>query len=174
MTVHYFAYGSNMLTERLQARCSTARPLGIASIAGYTLAFSKRGQDSSGKATLVATSNRFAEVYGVVFELAISQLPDLDRVEGLGNGYERPVDLSVVMHPDRSPLSVHTYIADPTHCEQSLQPFDWYLDLVVKGAQQHGLPKHHLEPLRAITPIEDPVRERRTRREALAIIARLK
>jgi gamma-glutamylcyclotransferase len=93
--IHYFAYGSNMLTQRLQARCSSARPLGVATLSGFSLDFSKRGQDGSGKATLVASTSPTCEVYGVVFELAVRELPTLDLIEGLGKGYDRPDGLSV-------------------------------------------------------------------------------
>jgi hypothetical protein len=50
----FFAYGSNMLTERLRERCPDARPLGTAIARGYLLSFSKRSKDGSAKATLVA------------------------------------------------------------------------------------------------------------------------
>jgi len=40
-TCIYFAYGSNMLTARLQERCSSARPLGTAIARGFVLSFSK-------------------------------------------------------------------------------------------------------------------------------------
>ena len=43
-TFTYFAYGSNMLLERLQKRCKTASFLGLAVAHGYTLAFSKKSK----------------------------------------------------------------------------------------------------------------------------------
>ena len=52
MTFLYFSYGSNMLTERLRARCPSANCIGIATATGYALEFSKSSVDGSGKATL--------------------------------------------------------------------------------------------------------------------------
>ncbi|MCH9806240.1 MAG: gamma-glutamylcyclotransferase [Alphaproteobacteria bacterium] len=174
MTIHYFAYGSNMLTERLQARCSSARPIGVASLMGFTLDFSKTSQDGSGKATLVAAPEvASAIVHGVVFELNANQLPILDTFEGLGNGYDRPEGLSVSFPSASTPLPVTTYIAHPDHRDEQLQPYDWYHALVVTGARQHGLANHHLDRLTAIFPKPDPHLSRRSRLEALEILGRL-
>ena len=80
--VRYFAYGSNMLTARLQARCPSARPLGRATARGRRLAFHKRSDvDGSGKCDLVPADDG-ALVVGVVFDLAADELPALDRAEG--------------------------------------------------------------------------------------------
>ena len=49
----YFAYGSTMLTERLQTRCKTVRPRGGAKAIGFSLSFSKQSKDESGKATFI-------------------------------------------------------------------------------------------------------------------------
>ena len=54
-TFHYFAYGSNMLTARLKARCSGAELVGRAFADGWGIEFSKPGEDGSGKATLGST-----------------------------------------------------------------------------------------------------------------------
>ena len=53
----FFAYGSNMLTERVRERCPDARPLGAAIARGYVLSFSKRSKDGSSKATLLTTAD---------------------------------------------------------------------------------------------------------------------
>ena len=54
----FFAYGSNMLTDRLRERCPDARPLGAAIARGYVLSFSKRSRDGSSKATLLTRCRR--------------------------------------------------------------------------------------------------------------------
>lgn len=56
----YFAYGSNMLTERLRARCPSAHPIGTGIAMGFRLNFSKRGEDGSGKAMLTKQSGQNA------------------------------------------------------------------------------------------------------------------
>lgn len=52
-TFLYFAYGSNMLTSRLLARCRSAKTVGLATCLGHRLTFEKRSIDGSGKATML-------------------------------------------------------------------------------------------------------------------------
>ena len=74
-----------MLTQRLAARCGSARPLGAAILADYSIDFSKRSSDQSGKATLVP--NDGALVHGVMFEILLTERKHLDKAEGLGYGF---------------------------------------------------------------------------------------
>src|SRR5690349_18017369 len=87
MAFLYFAYGSNMLPARLQARCKTARLVGCALAQGSDLTFSKISNDGSGKATLTPALG--VQTPGAVFQIADSDLSALDKAEGVGTGYER-------------------------------------------------------------------------------------
>jgi gamma-glutamylcyclotransferase len=78
-TFQYFAYGSNMLTERLRARCASAKVIAVAVVSRYTLEFSKPGRDGPGKATIVRSNNSDQTVLGLVFDIAISQRPALEK-----------------------------------------------------------------------------------------------
>ena len=53
MTIPYFAFGSNMLLERIKKRVPSARVLGNATLGGYALRFNKLSKDGSGKANIV-------------------------------------------------------------------------------------------------------------------------
>ena len=53
MTMLYFAYGSNMLTERLKARVSSATPIGKANLSDHGLRFHKKSKDGSGKCDII-------------------------------------------------------------------------------------------------------------------------
>ena len=75
-----------MLAARLRARCPSARVIGRAEATGFHLTFDKIGQDGSGKATLVPGDG---VVPGVLFDLAAEDVHLLDRIEGLGRGYDR-------------------------------------------------------------------------------------
>src|ERR1700756_1898091 len=90
-TMIYFAYGSNMLTNRLLSRCSDAKTIGPAFLTGYTLCFDKRSRDGSGKCTIGHTARPSDIVHGVLFTVPQSQLPSLDRAEGKGAEYDRIV-----------------------------------------------------------------------------------
>lgn len=171
LPIRYFAYGSNMLLQRLQQRCASARVTGVAKVPGYQLAFSKKSKDRSGKATLVA--DPAGQVFGAVFDIAANDAMELDRIEGRGKGYERIEELAALSYPEGQPVTVTAYIAQDDFLDPGLQPYDWYRDLVVKGAEQHRLPDEHLATLRAIPALADPDPTRRTRVEALAILAGL-
>ena len=166
----YFAYGSNMLHARLAARCPSARALFVAHAPGWDIDFSKRGQDLSGKATLVRASHPGAIAYGVVFEVADSEMPDLDRFEGRGNGYERDDDFAVIRSDTGDDIAAKTYIAAPTAIDPSLRPFDWYHALVLAGARQNNLPAPHISRIQSQTFTPDPRPDRPQRREALRVL----
>jgi len=38
----------------------------------------------------------------------------------------------------------------------SLRPYTWYKEFVVRGAEQHGLPDGYIEQLKAIDAVADP------------------
>lgn len=76
----YFAYGSNMLTARLNERCPSAKPAGCAFAPGYRLTFDKLGRDGSGKATITPAAPE-EQVSGVLFTVSRDDLPALDQAE---------------------------------------------------------------------------------------------
>ena len=166
----YFAYGSNMLTERLRLRCPSAQPLGIAVAHGHALEFSKRSVDGSAKATLVATGDAAAVVPGVLFTVAHADLPRLDVADGVGIGYDRDDAFRVVRNADGLTSIASTYLA-PAHARDvGLVAYDWYLALTVAGALQRGMPEAHVAALRAAVVRPDPEPLRQTRQEALAVL----
>jgi gamma-glutamylcyclotransferase len=166
--IHYFAYGSNMLTERLQSRCASAKARHVACADNWALTFSKRSQDGSGKATISKATD--GQVFGVVFDLDESELPELDRFEGAGDGYDRKDDFLVHIDGSQEPLNVVTYIASPTHIDTNLEPFDWYLSLVIAGARQHALPPEYVSALEATPSRADPKADRQSRRKAMELL----
>jgi gamma-glutamylcyclotransferase len=162
MTVKYFAYGSNMLTERLRAadRCPSASPVGVGSVRGYTLQFWKPSRDESGKATIVRSERAAARVIGVVFEIDEREKRSLDRAEGVGNGYDILDDV-VVRLESGAEILAGTYIG--TALNQTLRPYDWYRAFVIAGAIQHGLPSSWIATLEATEFVRDLDPRRRQR-----------
>jgi gamma-glutamylcyclotransferase len=169
-TFKYFAYGSNMLTERLRApsRCPSAKAIGIAVVFGYALEFSKHSRDGSGKATMVCSDKSEEHVFGVVFEVAISERAALDKAEGVGSGYKRIDDLLVRLHQGGEILRAVAYIA--TDVDRTLQPYEWYRGLVVAGAQQQKLPTEWIAALEQIVSVPDPDAKRQNRLDAIAVL----
>jgi gamma-glutamylcyclotransferase len=154
MTFKYFAYGSNMLLERLRRRCPSAKTIGVSTLNGYTLEFSKPSKDGSGKATIVKSEATGARVVGVIFEVGTSELEELDHAEGYGNGYERNSSLLVKKLTDGTPTITTSYFA--TKFDRCLKPYDWYWALVMAGATQQGLPRDWIAMLEAVEFVHDP------------------
>lgn len=75
----YFAYGSNMDAAAMLARCPRSRPLGPARLARHRFALM-----ADGYATVVRDPNR--DVHGVLYDLALSDGPALDRYEAVAQG----------------------------------------------------------------------------------------
>jgi gamma-glutamylcyclotransferase len=169
--IQYFAYGSNMLTERLLARCSSSKARGVARVNSHALTFCKRSRDGSGKATLCPDTER--HVFGVVFDLDENELSNLDEVEGAGNGYDRVVDFQVRIQGLHKQQRAITYLAPPSFIDQNLKPYDWYLKLVLAGARQHGLPSQYINEIEEVPWIADPIPNRTSRLEALKLLGEL-
>jgi len=159
-TFTYFAYGSNMLNERLQdpERCPSAKRIGTAVARGYSLGFCKKSKDGSGKAALLNGDTPEAEVDGVLFEIDEDERPKLGKAEGEGDGYDRDDDFKVIRNGQETTAT--TYLMSPGHRDDSLKPYDWYHALVVAGALQHVLPESYIEKLRKVDTKPDSSKER--------------
>lgn len=172
-TFIYFAYGSNMLTERLRERCPSAEPIGIAMVNGYEVCFQKESKkDGSGKATLVRSSSPLNKSRGVLFQINKSELGRLDRAEGAegkNRGYYRDNWFPVASIEGGNILTV-TYIAIAEKLKEGLTPYDWYLALVVAGIKQHHLPKEYSECLQRINVTQDINLDRKERKDALKVL----
>ncbi len=171
MTKIYFAYGSNMLVERLQARCPSAKLVGSAYVCGYELQFTKRSIDCSGKATIVESKDNHEKLYGALFEMDEKDLDALDKAEGAG--YERRNDFTVVKVKGDEKIVVTTYFAKPREIDANLVPFHWYKNLVVVGARQSGLPNSYISKLERRVSVSDPVTTRKSFVEAQSLLDRL-
>ena len=145
-TYPYFAYGSNLSSERLRARAPSARARGRGRLPGHALRWHKIGRDCSGKCDIVPTSAP-SVVWGVLYDVAWAEKPALDAAEGLGAGY---FEKEVRIVTDDGACRALTYHANPDRTNPTLRPFDWYKDYVVRGAREHGLPADYLRELEVV------------------------
>jgi gamma-glutamylcyclotransferase (GGCT)/AIG2-like uncharacterized protein YtfP len=153
----YFAYGSNMLKERLVERVPSALVRATGHIDGYTIRYNKRSKDGSGKCNLVQTEDDNDRVYGVVYDFLVDNKPTLDKSEGLGSGYNAE---EIRVTTDNGEMTAYTYVADESAVDDSLKPYSWYKDLVVKGARQHSLPPEYISHLESFEADNDSDIER--------------
>ncbi|MBT8148985.1 MAG: gamma-glutamylcyclotransferase [Gammaproteobacteria bacterium] len=134
--MNYFAYGSNMSVARLRARVPSAVSLGCHSLKGHDLRFHKSGRDGSGKCDAYFTSIEVDVIYGVLFEIDKNEKAALDKIEGLGLGYDEK-EIMVTAH-DGSLQKATTYVASIINA--NLKPYSWYMNHVLIGAQEASLP----------------------------------
>ncbi len=106
----------------------------------------KRGRDGSGKANLVEAPGE--TVWGVLYRVSERQLDELDRFEG---GYTR---LVLEVHTGDVTHRAWTYVS--LRLTEDPRPFDWYKQLMLAGAREHGLPEEWLARLHALPERSDP------------------
>lgn len=164
MSVLYFAYGSNLLFARLHARCPSIVSAGVARLDGHRLHFDKPGGDASGKCGIEATGGD-SHVLGVLYRMRRGEKPVLDRIEGVGHGYD---DRPVVVQADGGPVECFTYY--PTRHESGRPPWDWYKAFVLEGARENRFPESYVAMIEAVESRVDPDHRRRV--ENLAILSR--
>ncbi len=159
--MRYFAYGSNMCTNRLKHTVPSATCLFVAKLCGHKLKFHKKSTDGSGKANAYKTAKQYDVVWGVVFEIDSKEKPKLDRREGLGKGYEGKdvniIDLKGQEH------SVFAYIASGSHINDELKPYGWYKTFVLAGAKQHSLPEEYIAAIASQEATRDTDKTRESR-----------
>lgn len=161
---NYFAYGSNMLTLRLRARCPSAEPVTVGYANDFTIAFHKRSMDGSGKATLVAEPGNRA--LGVVFRIASGERKALDKAEA---GYVAREAFPVVCRSSGERIEASTYLASRE--DQRLRPYDWYLALLLAGMREHAIDAAYCRRFRSVAFDPDPNLDRTTRLNALEALS---
>ena len=165
----YFAYGSNMLEERLKSpkRVPGAVFQATGCVQGYILLFHKRSRDGACKCNIVKTGSARDVAYGVVFEVPDNQLEALNIAEGVGCGYHCDYDIPVRLANGTEMLMLK-YVADTNAIDDTFIPYVWYHRLVIAGAEQHRLPEEYIADLRRVPSSEDLNPNRVTMREAEA------
>lgn len=156
----YFAYGSNMLAARLQQRVPSAVAISTGYIHQHHLIFNKLGKDGSGKGNIAP--HPVQRVYGVIYQMNVSERWRLDEAESLGLGYEHcwlEVQSSL---GDKKILSYRAI-----KMARGLLPYSWYRDLILHGAIAHALPSAYIASLVSIPTIKDPDADRRQHHQSL-------
>jgi gamma-glutamylcyclotransferase (GGCT)/AIG2-like uncharacterized protein YtfP len=131
---NYFAYGSNMLVQRLQLRLCSSVDLGSAWLDDYAWCCNKLGLDGTAKANLIRKPG--ARVFGVLFSINPNDWQLLDQIEG---GYQRyQVE---ICHAGKS-HTAWTYISTLLTDKAAKST---YLDYISQGAEEHLLPQEYIE-----------------------------
>lgn len=147
-TVLYFAYGSNMLSSRLEERVGRSMPApDRAVLHDYKLLFNKAASaDGTGRANVVHMEG--AEVWGVLYPLKKAELTALDTFEGTASGHYRRVSVEVELDNGEM-VTAQTYVAGTKFVRPGLFPPQDYLAIVIEGAKEHGLPAKYVNEIKA-------------------------
>ncbi|NXX43003.1 GGCT glutamylcyclotransferase, partial [Tricholaema leucomelas] len=145
----YYAYGSNLLRERLLLNNPSAVFGAVARLQDYKLEFGHhQGRTSSvwhgGAATIVQSPGD--EVWGIVWKMNTSNLSSLDKQEGVGGGIYVPIEVSVHT-PEGKVLTCRSYQMKDCVCGP---PSPQYKQVICMGAKQNGLPADYQKKLEAI------------------------
>lgn len=159
----YFAYGSNMSLLRLRKRVPSANRLGLFYLEQHDLRFHKASIDGSAKCDAFQTRHPKDAVIGALFEIDKNEKTALDIAESLGCGYdEKLVNLS---SESGDIVAAFTYCA--TKIDPSLKPYSWYLNHVVVGAKETGVPKEYLHKIQSVESCEDADLKRDAKQRAI-------
>uniref|UniRef100_A0A8D0DLN6 gamma-glutamylcyclotransferase n=1 Tax=Salvator merianae TaxID=96440 RepID=A0A8D0DLN6_SALMN len=144
----YFAYGSNLLRERLMLRNPSIVFLTVAHLLDYKLAFgSHQGRNSAwhgSTATIVHSPGD--EVWGIIWKMSISDICSLDRQEGVEEGIYVPIEVSVQTQEGKV-FKCRSY--QMTKFVFGL-PSPQYKKVICMGAKQNGLPVDYQKKLDSI------------------------
>lgn len=131
----YFAYGSNMDQAAMAQRCPASRPVGIGRLMRHRF-FVFEG----GYASVVRDPQR--AVWGMVWDLALSDVPALDRYESISTGlYTKAVQPVVTA---QGPRRAVVYIGSSS---KPGTPKPGYMESVVEAAIHAGLPEDYIKSL---------------------------
>jgi gamma-glutamylcyclotransferase (GGCT)/AIG2-like uncharacterized protein YtfP len=131
----YFAYGANMDTEGMARRCPSSKPIGLARLPRHRWIIS-----SDGYANVVRDPRR--EVQGMLWELALSDVPTLDRFEDVPRLYRK------VNQPVITAIGIRRALVYVGRASDSGRPRPGYLDLVIKAALSAGLPERDIAAMK--------------------------
>lgn len=133
-----FAYGSNMDLAAMRVRCPGSRPLGVARLARHRFVILRSGYAS------VARDPR-GTVWGLLWDLALADVPALDRYEGVASGLYVKAQQPVLTGagPKRALVYLGRGAAGGT-------PRPGYLEGVVAAARAAGLPESYIRALGSV------------------------
>jgi hypothetical protein len=141
----YFAYGANMSVDAMGRRCPRSKALGLARLERHRLSVMREGW-------LTAAPDPRSAVYGVLWDLALSDVLALDRYEGLPQGLYAKVHQPVVIATGAKRALV--YFGANSGPGKALPD---YMAEVVAAARSWPLPAESIDALERLLAAGDPL-----------------
>lgn len=144
----YFAYGSNMERFQLKRLCPKAKFVAAAILADYELTFSGNSPMwGGGIADIRERSGKTVE--GVVWEISEADRKVLDEYEGYPALYLHK-EIQVRTRAGKAITAFAYVMANPGH---PMTPSKRYKQLLISGAEEHGLSDEYVDFLESIRPL---------------------
>lgn len=138
----YFAYGSNLGADEMDAACPGHGFVGPARLDGHRLEFRRRSRRWGGGAADIAVAAG-ESVWGALYELPEGGLDALDAKEGAGFAYDR---IEVTVEHDGERVAAVAYEVAEKEPEE-VPPTAAYLRAMLGGARDRGLPDAYVTAL---------------------------
>ena len=136
----YFAYGSNMDRNAMLRRCPASKPVGTGRLMRHRFIVFDEGYAS-------VTRDPQRAVWGMVWDLALADVPALDRYESLSTGLYTKVIQPVVT--GQGPRRAIVYVG---RSARPGAPKPGYMEGVIEAASHAGLPEDYIRSLGAWLP----------------------
>lgn len=152
--VPYFAYGSNMDPGTFSGRRGIAWTEAVVARApGWRLAVDKPSLLGNGEGMATILQDDADEVWGVLYEISAEDLEHIEFTEGVLIGHYRRVEIDVECVAQAERVRAVTLASEER--VEGLRPTFRYLNLLLAGAEAHGLPSGWIARLRAIEGREE-------------------
>jgi len=146
----YFSYGSFIDSETLKRHCPKAQYVGKAILPNWEVQFNFLSRTYKGGVTGIEPAVAKL-VRGVLYDVSNEELQHLDSIEGVPEGIYYRQTIYVVDESGK-PMKAVTYRT--TNPRGPFKPMRKYLDLMIKGAKEHGLEQDYIQQLEAIETID--------------------
>ncbi|CAH1112815.1 unnamed protein product [Psylliodes chrysocephalus] len=151
----YFAYGSNLLAKRMHLLNPNAVRYGKAILKDYSLTFG--GYASFWGGSPADIKHKVGHnVWGALWEIKLDDLSNLDEQEGVHENFYYPLSVEIETS-NGTKLKCRTYqqvqrfeYINLTKLPDVRKPSKSYLNTIIKGAEETGLPTDYLHFLKAI------------------------
>lgn len=144
----YFAYGSNLSKQRMQNRTGPLGASHVMRLDGYRLAFNNTDMDGAELyANIVPSAG--AVTWGAAYWCSPQAMAALDQYEGVADGCYRREWIEIET-TDGQRLQAEVYVGGERFTVAEGRPSDWYLDIILLGAKEHGLPDVYIRGIEVL------------------------
>lgn len=145
----YFAYGFNLNLQKVNQMLTKPRVTGIARLSNHKMGFYGHSVIWDGAVETVVPDNQ-SEVWGILYQLEAYEWEQLDnlkdvRLDGTGEYFHYPVEVI-----DEQNMLREASLYKKAQLREPKQPSTEYLDIIIQGAKEQGLPESYIATLQDV------------------------